>query len=266
MIQTIEKINNINIHYQIKGIENEKAIVFIHGLSDDLVFWEPLVNEFPDYKRVSYDLRGHGRSECKNDEGSIDLYQEDLYQLLNKLNIKEAVFVGLSLGGNIALKFAIEHPEMTKGLILMSTFSQMTSKLINIFENFEKAIQNKYENFYDLILPFCLPLYMLKTHKELLDNLKSEKAKTANIDGILGGIHAGPNFNVSNELSKIECPTLIFAGSDDEITPIELQEIIHKNIKNSKMIIFPNTCHNVLIGKNKAKINSLIKEFLKEVY
>ena len=183
MIQTIEKINNINIHYQIKGIENEKAIVFIHGLSDDLVFWEPLVNEFPDYKRVSYDLRGHGRSECKNDEASIDLYQEDLYQLLNKLNIKEAVFVGLSLGGNIALKFAIEHPEMTKGLILMSTFSQMTPKLINIFENFEKAIKNKYENFYDLIDR----MYAIETENEdymLAINEEYEKAEEVSDDSV----------------------------------------------------------------------------------
>lgn len=265
------KVNNIDIHYKISGIEDinskdKPTIVFIHGLSDDLEFWTPLVNEFKsEYKTLSYDIRGHGKSETGEIEGSIETYQEELYELLKKLNIENAIFIGLSMGGNIALKIATEHPELTKGLVLISTYGETTPKLRDIFKEFENNINIKYESFYDKILPYCLPSELIEKHKDSLDILKIEKAKTASIEGILNGIHAGEKFEIMNELENIKVPTLILTGEDDEITTVKMQEKLHKNIKNSEMIIFPNTKHNLLIGENIEKVIELIYELLNKV-
>lgn len=265
------KVNNIDIHYKISGIEDinskdKPTIVFIHGLSDDLEFWAPLVNEFKsEYKTLSYDIRGHGKSETGKIEGSIETYQEELYELLKKLNIENAIFIGLSMGGNIALKIATEHPELTKGLVLISTYGETTPKLRSVFNEFENNINIKYESFYDKILPYCLPLELIEKHKDSLDILKIEKAKTASIEGILNGIHAGEKFEIMNELENIKVPTLILTGEDDEITTVKMQEKLHKNIKNSEMIIFPNTKHNLLIGENIGKIIELIYGLLNKL-
>lgn len=261
------KINDIDTYYKLQGLENEKTIVFIHGLSDDLNYWSKLEYNFSkEYKTLSYDLRGHGKTDLGTVEVNYDTYQNDLYNLLKKLDIKEAVFVGLSLGGNIALNFAIKHPEMTKGLILMSAFSEMTPELRVIFKEFEKSISHSYLSFYDNIIRFCLPENMLKEYKDALNYTKYEKSKTANIKGILCGIVAGYDCSLTNELYKINCPTLILTGENDDITPINLQKRINENIKDSKMIIFPNTKHNILINENINKIIKLMEELLKNSY
>ena len=262
------KINDINVHYKLQGLKNEKTIVFIHGLSDDLNYWNKIENKFnKEYKTLSYDLRGHGETDEGLDiEVDYDIYQEDLYILLKKLDIKEAIFVGLSLGGNIAINFAIKHPEMTKDLILISAFSEMTPELKTIFKGFEKSILKDYLSFYDNIIRFCLPESMLKEYKDVLNYIKYEKSKTANTKGILNGIIAGYDCSLTKELYKINCPTLILTGEDDDITPINLQKRINDNIKDSKIIIFPNTKHNILIGKNRDKVIELMEEFLKNSY
>lgn len=261
------KINDININYKIEGIKNKKTILFIHGLSDDLNYWNNLSQELKkDYKTLSYDLRGHGKTDLGNIDVNINTYEEDIYNLLNKLNIKEVVIISLSLGGNIALQFSLKHPEMVKGLILMSTFSQMNINLKNKFKLLEDSIEKDYLEFYDNIIQYCLPKDMLNKHKETLNKIKFEKAKTSNKKGILCGIKAGYNFSISSQLNKINTPVLILSGEKDDITPINLQKIIHKNIKNSKLITFPDTKHNILIKRNMEKINKLIKEFLDKNY
>lgn len=128
---TKKTINGICINYELEG--EGKTIVFVHGLSDSLVYWKVLTETLKkDYQTLIYDLRGHGESTDDDRNTTIDLYQEDLYQLLNALNIEDAVFIGLSLGGNVILDLAVNHPEMVKGLIVMSSFPEHDEKLKKI--------------------------------------------------------------------------------------------------------------------------------------
>ena len=101
---TKKTINDICINYELEG--EGKTIVFVHGLSDSLEYWKVLSENLKnDYQTLIYDLRGHGESSDDDKNTTIDLYQEDLYQLLNALNIENAVFIGLFIRGkcNIGL-------------------------------------------------------------------------------------------------------------------------------------------------------------------
>ena len=133
-------LNNISMNYQLEG--EGKTIVFVHGLSDSLKYWNVLTDELKDqYEVLSFDLRGHGDSSDDDSITTIDLYQDDLYQLLTALNIENAVFAGLSLGGNVILDLAIKHPEMVNGLIVMSSFPEHSERLEKIFDEFHEGIE-----------------------------------------------------------------------------------------------------------------------------
>ncbi len=258
------KINNLNINYNIEG--NGFPIVFIHGLSDNLSYWEPLVNEFRNsYKTIRYDLRGHGKSDNGDEDPSIELYEEDLCNLLKELNIKKAIFVGLSLGGNIALEIATNHSEMVAGLVIMSSYSETSHKLKRIFKEFENAIKINYEEFFDRILPYTMPEDLIKEYENELKSLKEELAEVQNCQGILNGIHAGKEFFITNKLRKIETPTLIIAGSDDELTSPHTQKKIVKNIKNSEYVELENTKHNILLPGNIPKVIRILKDFFDKI-
>ena len=261
---TKKTINGITINYELEG--EGKTIVFVHGLSDSLAYWKVLSENLKnDYQTLIYDLRGHGESSDDDRNTTIDLYQEDLYQLLKSLNIENAVFVGLSLGGNVILNLAVNHPEMVNGLVVMSSFPEHDEKLKNIFDDFDNAIDEGFVEFFDTILPYTLPDDILEEHKELLENLKVEAAKTANIERIKKGINAGDGFNLSDKLNEINAPTLVIAGEEDNLTTLDIQRKISDNIQDSELIVLEKTKHNILIGRNIEKVLNIINDFMSKI-
>ena len=261
---TKKTINGITINYELEG--EGKTIVFVHGLSDSLAYWKVLSENLKnDYLTLIYDLRGHGESSDDDRNTTIDLYQEDLYQLLKSLNIENAVFVGLSLGGNVILNLAVNHPEMVNGLVVMSSFPEHDEKLKNIFDDFDNAIDEGFVEFFDTILPYTLPDDILEEHKELLENVKVEAAKTANIERIKKGINAGYGFNLSDKLNEINAPTLVIAGEEDNLTTLDIQRKISDNIQDSELIVLEKTKHNILIGRNIEKVLNIINDFMSKI-
>ena len=98
---------------------NGETLVFIHGLSDNLLYWEVLATAFKkDFRVVRLDLRGHGQSPLGDEEISIDTYADDLKNILDDLGIQKANLVGFSLGGAVALDFAIKYPLFTTSFFL----------------------------------------------------------------------------------------------------------------------------------------------------
>lgn len=250
----------MEINYVYEG-SGDKTIVFIHGLSDSLEYWQGLAKHLNnEYNVLIYDIRGHGKSPYE--PFTMDMLVDDLHGLLLKLNIKKASLIGLSLGGNIALSFAIEYLDIVEKLIIMSSFSEVDENLKSKFFEFKKAIDISYEALFDCMIRYVLPDDVFEENKEFLEILKMEASKTVNPEAIKNGISIGENFYVTDKLSTINHPTLILAGRDDEITDIGLAKILNENIINSKLTVFDNTCHNLLIGGNIKEIIKLIRQFV----
>ena len=250
----------MEINYLLEG-SGENTIVFIHGLSDNIYYWQRLSFELSkDYKVLSYDLMGHGSSPYA--PFTMDELADDLHDLLLSLDIAKASIVGLSLGGNVALSFALKYPQMVEKLVIMSSFSQVNDNLRLKFEEFKTAIEKSYEDFYDVIIEYVLPEDILNENREALELYKKEAAKSANPKAIENGIDIGVDFYITDKLKCLNHPALILAGRDDEITHIDLSRILNENIENSQLIIFENTKHNLLIKRNMAEIIKILREFL----
>ena len=235
-------------NYTLEG-EGEKTIIFIHGLSDSLQYWEVLSLKLSkDYQILRYDLRGHGESEFS--PFTMDDLAEDLYELTTKLNIKKASLAGLS------------YPEIVENLIIMSSFSEVDENLRSKFLEFRDAINIGFKEFFDSIIKYVLPEDIIDENYELLQANRDFLAQKANPDGIKQGIEIGMKFNVTDELKNIKVPALILAGRDDEISTNDLQHILNDNIDDSRLIFFENTKHNILIGENVSVIEKLIRQLL----
>ena len=144
----------------------------------------------------------------------------------------------------------------------MSSFSEVDANLSSKFLEFENAINMGFEEFFDAIINYVLPKDILEENYDMLQDYKVLKARSANLDGIRQGIEIGTDFNVTNDLKDIDVPTLILAGGDDEISTNKLQYILNDNIKDSKLVFFENTKHDLLIGKNVSEIEKLIRELI----
>lgn len=251
------------MNYDVDG--RGDTLVFIHGLSDSLLYWEFLATHLKsDYQVVRYDLRGHGSSPLGDEEISIDVYVNDLVGLLDELKIDKVNLAGFSLGGMIALKFAIEYPQRVSSLVLMSSPFKTDAHLKNIFDQFICSLKNSFEEFFDVILPMILCPEVIEANREELDMLKKIAAPDANTQAYIKDAEACLDFDVENELSEIKVPVLILAGKYDDITLLSSQHEMHEKIENSKLVVFGDVKHNLLIGENNKKVLDVIKEFLKK--
>ena len=206
------------------------------------------------------DLRGHGESELKDDELTIGLFADDLHSLLRELNIGKVGLIGFSLGSAVALDFAIRYPQMVSSLVLMSSFYRVDEHLENIFNQFKNALDNGFGDFYDLILPMVLCPDVINDNLENLEALKEFALLSANTQAYIQACDAGLDFDVEDKLSQIDVPTLILAGKYDEITVLESQKELQRKITNSKLIVFDDVKHNLLVGKNNEKILNILKK------
>ena len=110
----IAKVNGTSLYYEQAG--QGRTVVFIHGFSLNCRMWDDQFEPFArNYHAVRYDLRGFGRSAAATDDPFDPI--QDLRALLEYLNVTRATVVGLSLGGGIAIDFALAFPELTAALV-----------------------------------------------------------------------------------------------------------------------------------------------------
>ena len=253
----------MELNYAVEG--DGESLVFIHGLSDNLLYWEALATTLKnDFKVVRFDLRGHGESPLGDEEITIDTYANDLKSLLDELDITKANLIGFSLGGAVAMDFALKFPDCVSSLVLMSTFYKCDDGLAEVFKQFIDALDSSFEDFFDFMLPKVLCPDVIENNSEELEFLKQLSSKTANIEAYKMATEACFNFDVENQLSQINVPTLIMAGKYDEIFPKSIQEILSEKIEHSRLIIFDNSKHNLLVGKNNVEIVEILKNFYKK--
>ena len=120
----IANINGVNLNYEVSG--QGEAIVFLHGMTGSTQDWRNQVALLsPKYRVVALDQRGHGKSAApsKEEEYSMQIFADDVFGLLRLLDIKKCCLAGHSIGGFIALQFALGRPEMLAGLVLVGTSS-----------------------------------------------------------------------------------------------------------------------------------------------
>lgn len=256
-------MSKLMLNYVVEG-EGE-TLLFIHGLSDNLLYWEVLASFLKkDYRILRIDLRGHGESPLGSDEISVDVYSDDLKSLLDELNINNVNIIGFSLGGSVALDFAIKHPDMVSSLVLMSTFSRCDDHFNQVFSEFKRHLSRGFGDFYDYMIPNVLCPDVIENNREELRAIKEFASINANVEAYIKAADAGLAFDVDGALSEIKAPTLVLAGRHDEICPLYCAERLHDGIENSQLIVLDGLKHNLLVGKNNAKIVDLLREFIKK--
>ncbi len=117
--------NGVRLFYEVHGTEHPRATILLsHGYSASSQMWAPNLGALgADYRVITWDLRGHGRSDSppQLDQYSERLSVEDMAAILDAVAVERAVVGGLSLGGYLSLAFALAHPDRVAALMLFDT-------------------------------------------------------------------------------------------------------------------------------------------------
>jgi pimeloyl-ACP methyl ester carboxylesterase len=115
-------VNGVSLYYEVTG--HGPPLVLVHGFGCGLRMWDPQLKALArSWRVVTYDVRGHGISEAPADPGAYSqpISVADLRAMLDSLRIRRAAVGGLSMGGNIALNFALAHPARVTALVIADT-------------------------------------------------------------------------------------------------------------------------------------------------
>lgn len=260
------KINlgDMEMNYQEQG--SGIPLILIHGLNGDLTGWIFVMPELAKfYWTIALDVRGHGESGKPDIPYSIKMFADDLYNFCRKLQISQAHILGLSMGGAIAQQFALQHPEMIHSLVLVSTFSYVDEHLKEAFSKLRQSLETGgYPAFFDEVVKLAFTPKYIRENPESIATLKEKRIKINSPVAIARATEACLNFNLKNEISRINLPTLILSGREDIFTPLPLAEQIHKSIKDSEWKIIDEVGHNIYIEK-PAEIVKAVLEFLEHL-
>src|SRR4030095_3938376 len=114
----IDKINGVKIFWELTGMKGD-PLVFVHGSWGDHHNWDKVTGELAKTFRVlTYDRRGHSRSERPPGQGSVDDDAADLVALISFLNLSPAHIAGNSFGATIVLKTAAKRPDLFSSMII----------------------------------------------------------------------------------------------------------------------------------------------------
>jgi len=241
--------NNTQLHYELSG--QGKLLLFLHGYTGSGRDWTHQISFLSgEYTAISMDHRGHGKSDAPNSETDygIDISANDIFNLLNTLEIDTCCLVGHSMGGFMSLQFVLDHPERVSALILVDTssgnwdtppgFDRMRKQLDHLARNesldaaFEYDVENnpvKKEKF--------------RNHPELRDVAK-QKVLNTSVDGYIYFARAFKKWPpVTDRLSEIDVPTLIFLGEED-MGFVHSSQVLKDSIKDASLKIIPHAGHN----------------------
>jgi non-heme chloroperoxidase len=253
-----------------------QPVIFSHGwpLSADAFEDQMLYLSTRGYRCVAHDRRGHGRSSQSFAGNNMDVYADDLAALVDELGLKSAIHVGHSTGGGEVARYIGRHgtQRVSQVVLIGAVTPQMIKSDANPdgvpraeFDKLRAAVLTDRSQFFK---DFTLPFYGAnragsKVSQGLRDSFWMQ-AMQAGLIGVYECIKAFSETDFTADLKKIDVPTLIIHGDDDQIVPIDVTaKRAAQLIRNSTLMVYAGAPHG-LCSTHKDQINVDLLAFFKQ--
>ncbi|MRW90670.1 alpha/beta fold hydrolase [Duganella sp. FT80W] len=250
------------------------AVVFSHGWPLQGDAWEDqmIFLASKGYRVIAHDRRGHGLSSQPWNGNDMDTYADDLATLLNALDIKEATLVGHSTGGGEVARYIGRHgsARVKKAVLVGAVPPQMVQSDSNpgglplsVFDGIrEGVLKDRSQFFKDLTIPFYGYNRPGAKESEGVRNTFWLQGMQCGIKNAYDCIKQFSETDFTEDLKKIDVPTLIVHGDDDQIVPIDAAgKAAAKLVKNATLLIYEGAPHG-LPTTHKDKLNADLLAFL----
>lgn len=274
-----KSFDGTRLFYSVEG--QGRPLIFCYGLVCSSLHWTYQIQHFNQrYQTVWFDYRGHQNSDTPKDLKTLTLSNmaADLGILLDELNIKDAVFLGHSMGVNVVLELYRQQPKRVAAMVLANGTAKRPLETLFGLNIIESAFQllNRINQASPKIMkafwrlqgtnPLTRALVTLggfNPHLTAAEDIRTYVDQVAQLDPaiFLALIESYRKYDATSWLHNIAVPTLIIAGENDKITPILEQELLHQLIPGSQMSIIRHGSHCPQMDLPEL-VNLRIAEFL----
>ena len=253
---------NTKISYSDTG--KGRAIMLLHGFLENKTMWQELATELSKKHRViTIDLLGHGESGCLGYVHSMEENADVVHDVLSKLRIRKAIFVGHSMGGYVALAFAEMYPASVKALVLLNSTARSDSEERKT--NRDRAIKTVKKDYAGFVRLSIANLFSPDNRDRLVDEIekvKHEALKTP-LQGVVASLE-GMKIRKDREslLRSSTYPMLLILGKKD---PVLNYDDSLKQIENTavKLLTFPDGHMSHI--ENREELKTVLLNFFKGI-
>jgi len=257
------ELSDVRCYYEVLG--EGPPLVLIPGLGGNCRVWDPFAPELAEhFSLILIDNRGLGRSVARRKPRTLADYSADIAELLDTLQLERAHVLGLSLGGIIAQRFAIDHASRVDKLVLVSCADKftaytlrMTALLGHSLRRFPRRV------FVQMMEVLCTaPLY-LDANEQQINREADERCKAGVPARAMGTqLRALLRSEVPDQDYKITSPTLVVAGEHDALIPNCYAKLMAAKIPGSQFVLIPGAGHNPM-QETPERVLPLITRFLR---
>lgn len=273
-MSTLKTKDGTEIYYKDWG--SGRPVVFSHGWPLSADAWDPqmLFLGENDYRVIAHDRRGHGRSSQPWNGNEMDTYADDLAALIEALDLKDATLVGHSTGGGEVTRYIGRHgSKRVAQAVLIGAVPPLMLKTpknpnglpLSAFDEIRAAVvADRSQFFKDLSMPFYgYNKPGAKVSQGVRDSFWLQGVQCS-IKAAYDCIKAFSETDFTEDLKKIDVPTLILHGDADQIVPIGSSALLSsKLVKNATLKVYPGAPHGMTTTLAD-QINADLLAFLKE--
>ncbi len=251
------------------------AVVLSHGypLSSDAWEDQMFFLQQNGYRVIAHDRRGFGRSSQPTTGYDYDTFADDLAELVEALDLRDATFIGHSMGGGEIARYIARHGQGRVAKVafisavtpfLLKTATNPNGAPKELFDSFRAAVQ---ANRSQWNLDVTVPYYSFnRPGAHVSEGLRQNYWRQGQATGLLAAYHALGAFSETDfreDLRKITVPALVVHGSDDQIVPLEISaKLTAKLIPHAKLVIYEGGSHG-LLHVDKDRLNADLLAFLR---
>jgi 3-oxoadipate enol-lactonase len=239
--------NGKKVYYETYG--QGKPIILLNGIMMSTISWQFFKDVLSaNNQLILVDFLDQGRSDkMEGISYTQDIQVEVLKALLDELQLSKVSIAGISYGGEVALEFVVKYEEYVEKLVLFNTTAKTTPWLRDIGIGWNRSIGDPLD-YYCTTIPVIYSPKFYNENNDWMNNRKvllTEKvfSQESFMESMVRLTESAENHDVTGELPKIKVPTLIVSCENDYITPMPEQKLLNDLIRNSELVVLPNTGH-----------------------
>lgn len=256
------------VHVQQWHAEKQDVIVMLHGFTGSTKTWQHVATLLPEYRIIAIDALGHGLSAAPLEVGAYEMPQqiEVLEEVFENLQLEQFTLVGYSMGGRIALSYAVKYSKRVKQLILESASpglqlaEERAARKVADHALADKIEVNGLASFVDAWENIPLFASQKNLPVQVQAEIREERMQQRphGLANSLRGLGTGMMPPLWDELQKLECPVTLLVGQYD-LKFIRIAERMQNQLKNAKYYVIPTVGHAIHV-ENPVKFATIVKE------